>query len=253
VLRDLLDGAEILSTGANLGFSGGCNAGIRMCLDRGAELVLLLNADAMVAPECVARLEQALETDADAGIAAPLVLHRSDPSRIASAGMSFHTLTGRMRQLEAECPYEPDAHKRPRPVAGVNGCAMLLSRGVFETVGLLDEDYFFTFEDLDLCLRARHAGMATICVGDAICYHAGSLAIGPTSPRRLYYATRNHLLAARRAAPLPWPLSLIRAKFIVLLNLAHALRTGWATPVQGITACLHGAWDHLRQRYGPAR
>ena len=36
---------ELLQTGANLGFGGGCNAGIRLALDRGADFVWLINSD----------------------------------------------------------------------------------------------------------------------------------------------------------------------------------------------------------------
>ena len=38
-------------------------------------------------------------------------------------------------------------------VDGVSGCLMLVKREVFEAIGLLDEDYFFSFEDLDFCLE----------------------------------------------------------------------------------------------------
>ena len=61
-----------LSAGANLGFSGGMNVGIRAALARGARAVLLLNSDATVMPECVARLEESL--DADVGITAPIIV-----------------------------------------------------------------------------------------------------------------------------------------------------------------------------------
>src|SRR5688500_16277811 len=47
-----------LSTGANLGFSGGMNAGIVAALGRGAGAVLLVNSDVVVAPDCVQELER---------------------------------------------------------------------------------------------------------------------------------------------------------------------------------------------------
>ena len=48
-----------------------------------------------------------------------------------------------------------------RVVDGVEGCAMLIAREVFAAAGLFVEDYFFSFEDLDFCLRARNAGYAS--------------------------------------------------------------------------------------------
>jgi len=64
----------LLETGANLGFSGGNNVGIREALRRGADLVLLVNSDARVGPECVGRLEAALGEEPAAGIVGPVTV-----------------------------------------------------------------------------------------------------------------------------------------------------------------------------------
>jgi N-acetylglucosaminyl-diphospho-decaprenol L-rhamnosyltransferase len=40
------------------------------------------------------------------------------------------------------------------PVDGISGCCLLIRRAVFDAIGLLDEEYFFSFEDLDFCLKA---------------------------------------------------------------------------------------------------
>ena len=49
-IRDAFPGVELVETGANLGFSGGNNAGIRRALERGADWVVLLNNDAELEP-----------------------------------------------------------------------------------------------------------------------------------------------------------------------------------------------------------
>lgn len=252
LLRRRLEGVVVLDTGANLGFSGGTNVGIRRALADGAGAVFLMNGDVMLAADTLGRLERALASDPDVGLVAPVILHRADPSRIASAGLSFRRLSGRMRHVDADRAYDQVAPPASRHVAAVAGCAALVRREVLERVGLLDPDYFFTFEDLDLGLRASTHGFSSLTVGDAVAYHAGSLSIGPRSPLRLYYTTRNHLLVASRAAPLPFPLSAARAGVILLLNLAHAARCGWVPLPQAVAAVLRGARDHLRGRYGKA-
>jgi len=247
-----LEGVEVVETGVNLGFSEGSNVGVRRALAAGADAVFLMNGDVMVAADTLGRLERALAFEPAVGLVAPVVLHRSDPTRVASAGLFFRRLSGRMRHVDADRPYDPLAPPPSRRVTAVAGCAALVRREVLERVGLLDPDYFFTFEDLDLGLRASRLGLASLTVGDAVAYHAGSLSIGPRSPLRLYYATRNHLLVARRAAPLPSPLSAARATTILLLNLAHAARCGWVPLPHGLAAVLRGARDHVRGRYGEA-
>jgi GT2 family glycosyltransferase/glycosyltransferase involved in cell wall biosynthesis len=251
-LESRLKGVDLVRTGANLGFSGGCNVAIRRALERGAELVLLLNSDAMVAADTIGRLEQTLANEPGAGIAGPLVLAQSEPSTVATAGIRFHRLSGRMRHIAAGTPSHRRQEEPERRVAAVAGCVMLIRRQVLEQVGLLDEELFFFFEDLDFCLRAATAGYATISVADAIAYHQGSASISPDSPQRLYYAARNHLLAARRAAPVKRFWSIVRSALIVGYNLAHALLQSGVSRPLAVSAVLHGVNDYLSGHFGAA-
>src|SRR6185295_12171966 len=106
-----------------------------------------------------------------AGIVGPVVLARSEPDRIASIGISYAPSTGRMRHRDAGKPMGDRQLPARGPVDGVSGCLMLITRDVFEAIGLFDEDYFFSFEDLDFCLRARRAGFTTVLATSAVTYH----------------------------------------------------------------------------------
>ena len=123
---------------------------------------------------------------------------------------------------------------------------MLIRREVFDAIGLLDEAYFFSFEDLDFCFRARHAGFETVLAGDATAYHEGGRSIG-ADPRRLYYAARNHLRFAARNDPR----SFLRPSSIVALNLAHAVWAHGGSLPGRLAAVARGTRDHLAGRYGP--
>jgi GT2 family glycosyltransferase len=133
----------------------------------------------------------------------------------------------------------------------VSGCVMLLTRDVIERVGHFREEYFFSFEDVDLCLRARAAGYRSLCVPAARAYHEGHTSIGRRSPKRLYFATRNHLKMAADASASPRLTRLARGGWIVGLNAAYALTSADAPLVPGLAAVVRGAWHHLRGRYGP--
>src|SRR5579862_3495421 len=65
---------ELIRTGANLGFAGGNNVGIRRAFERGADWVLLLNQDAVAEPGLAEALERAAAMRPDAGILACKVL-----------------------------------------------------------------------------------------------------------------------------------------------------------------------------------
>jgi len=251
LLRRHLPDVELLEAGRNLGFSGGCNLGMTEALRRGAELVLLLNGDVVLPPDALGALEDALLGEAGAGIAGPLLLSRAWPDRVASAGMRLSSASGRMRHLRhGERAPGAEAHA-VRRVDGVAGCALLVRAEVLAAVGLLAEEYFFSFEDLDLCLRARRAGYSTICAAGALAYHEGGRSIGARAAARLYYGTRNHLLLAER-----WlraggsPAAAVRAACILGYNLAYAVTGSGTAPLPAIGAVLRGARDHWRARYG---
>src|SRR5207237_10863514 len=61
---------ELIRTGANLGFAGGSNAGIRRAVERGVDWVLLVNNDAVAEPGLAEALERAAAARPDAGILA---------------------------------------------------------------------------------------------------------------------------------------------------------------------------------------
>lgn len=248
-LRRSLERIELIETGANLGFSGGCNAGIQAALAAGVEHVLLVNSDVVLAPDALGRLLAAMRDDPSLGVAAPVLLSREEPDHIASAGIKFSRRTGRMRHHAAGMRITSLPPGRDRHVDAVSGCVMLIRADVFERIGLLDVDYFFSFEDIDFCLRAAAAGFRVACVQDAIAYHEGGHSIGRRSARRAYFATRNHLrLAARLGMPRGRHL---RSGLILGLNAAYVLVAPEAPLVSGMAALGRGAWHHFIGRYGP--
>jgi hypothetical protein len=210
--------------------------------------VLILNSDAVLAGDTIDLLDLALA--GDVAIAGPLVVVKGPSGRIESAGVNYAALTGRMchrlHGISRSNAVVPDLAE----VDGVSGCAVLVRREVFETVGLLAEEFFYGFEDIEFCLRARSAGFRSVCIGRAVVEHQGAASIGQSSPRRLYFAVRNHLLLATRVGPQAWPIRVARAANIVGLNVAHALvRSG--TPIApGLAAIGRGVRDHLKGRYG---
>jgi GT2 family glycosyltransferase/glycosyltransferase involved in cell wall biosynthesis len=254
VLADVLQRIRYISAGANLGFAGGMNVGIREALALGADYVLLVNSDVVVPPDTVKRLEQRLAADSHAGIAGPVILARSDPRLIASLGMSYAYRTGRMRHRGHGRRIVPDHEADSAAVDAVSGCVMLVRRAVFEAAGLLEEEFFFSFEDLDFCLKAGNAGFSTVLAGDAAVYHEGGRSLGARSPRRFYYAARNHLLAAERSAPSAGRYaSFGRSCWIVGLNLAHALVAPGGSVAARVAAVARGTYDYGARRFGPGR
>ncbi len=129
------DDVVYLHTGANLGFTGGVNVGVRAALADGADAVVLVNSDAVLAPGCLGALERAWQDGAasgsgragERGIVAPLLLARSDPATVASAGIDYDRSTGRMRERDAGLR-RADVDGASGPRVAASGCVLLVSR-----------------------------------------------------------------------------------------------------------------------------
>ncbi len=249
---------ELVRAGYNRGFTGGANIGLRLALERGAEYVFLLNNDAMVESSCIATLVEAAAQRPDAGLVGPKIVWSEDPGRIWSAGMS---VAWRRVAIESHANQPDDGpFDGRRLVQGLSGCALLVKRGVLEQVGLLDDRYFAYYEDLDWCIRARHAGFRCLYVGAARTMHSGSATSnrdGGRSQSALlnYYGTRNILLfLATHAPPAERPIALARQAGKLPSAVAHVIAGGLLLRRPGARrrawALVLGAIDAARGRFG---
>jgi GT2 family glycosyltransferase len=248
-----VEGFHLIEVAENLGFAAGCNAGIRDALGRGAGRVLLLNADAVVSPSAIGEMERLLESDERLGIVGPVVVSKQPPGQIESYGIRYSRRTGRMWNLDFGNSLSSVVRSARRDVDAVSGCAMLVKRVVFERIGLFDEDYFFGFEDIDLCLRTRDVGFLSAVTGTATVEHEAHISIGRRSDQRVYFATRNHLLLAdRRSGTRSLITRWFQTTSILGLNLANAVVSRDVSPLGGLRGFVRGARDHFSGRYGQA-
>ena len=251
VLREHLTGVEILECARNDGFPSGCNVGIAWALEHDATHVLLLNSDVIIPPGTVSALQAALQADHRIGIVCPEVRFRANPDRVESRGISYHASSGRMRMISHGQRIQDLASFDCHLVDAVSGCAMIIRREVLQAVGPLRSDFFFGFEEIDFCVRARNFGFLSACVGSASVLHEGSRSIGRRSPQRAYFATRNHLLLASRFPADSSRLSrAARLVYVLALNLAHVLTASEIPVVGGMLAWARGASDFVRGRFG---
>jgi GT2 family glycosyltransferase len=232
----------------NRGFAGGMNAGLERLLADGCDRILLLNSDAVLESNALRLLADALDDPALAAVG-PLVLRARD-GRVESRGASLDLRWGRVRlEGHGEEPGEGGGHV---PVDALSGAAIMLSRAAVERVGLLDEEYFFSFEEMDWCVRARRAGYALAVVPRARARQTGSQTIGRASPRHFYYAARNHVRLVEKLAPMRGARHWARRAVILALNLGHALAQDEAPRLGACRAVLGGFRDARHRRFGAA-
>jgi len=191
---------EVIETGRNLGYAGGCNVGIRAALGQGCQFVLLLNNDARVSSDCIAQLMRAAQGLPQAGALCPKIYFAERPNIVQSTGGRVNLWTGTARQVGRG---EPDMGQwetlAERDYA--DGACMLIARPALEAVGLLDEEYFAYWEETDWCFRAREKGFRCYYVPTAHAWHRGASSFSP-SRYHFYYRRGVFMFLRKRATPL---------------------------------------------------
>jgi len=190
-------GVDLLALPGNLGFAGGYNAGIEHALTSGAELVFLLNNDTIIESDAIAAL-----LSAPWDVSVPKILHYSRPNRIWAAGARWRLFPpsvvmlgyGLLGRGEEDGP----RWDVPRELEYATGCALMVRRCVFETVGGFDLDFENYMEDYDFCYRVQAAGYTIGYAPTARVFHKVSQTLSQSSPRWWWYMGRNTILFYRR-------------------------------------------------------
>jgi GT2 family glycosyltransferase len=184
LLAERYSEVEIVALPHNLGFAGGCNAGLRAAH---SEVLVILNNDTEVAPTWLAELLAALEQHPDAGMATPKVLLWDDRTRLHTTG--DYVRTNGIPDSRGVWQRDEGQYDDQTYVFGAAGVAPAYRRTMLEDIGLFDASFQSYCEDVDLSWRAQLAGYRCVYAPRAVLYHKVS-ATGKGTIRS-YYVARN--------------------------------------------------------------
>lgn len=212
------DGAELLILAQNLGFAGGCNAGIVTLLAHpDISHVLLINSDAEACNHALGVLRDHLADNADIHLLGARVHGFDEPARVDSLGITMYASA-----LASDRKHVTD------PWIGPTGGFALYSRALIETLikhhgHVFDERFFCYAEDTDVALRALLLGFQPTFIDRCLALHHGQASSGGGfSDFVLYHGIRNSIWTAWKN--LPWPMLLLMSPLIVALHLGIVLR-----------------------------
>ena len=246
-IRSAFPAVQSLQLAENLGYAGNNNVGIKAGLEQGADWVLVLNEDTIVDPACLAELVRVGESDPRIGIVGPMVYHHGEPTIIQSAGGRL----GRYWESQHIAQNETDTQqfRAPHTVDWISGCAILVRRAVIEQVGMLDERFFYYWEETEWCLRARRGGWQILHVPQAKLWHKGVQRDYRPKPSVAYYNTRNRLfMLQKHRAPLG--VRAIAWAQIGRTLMSMSIRPKWRASRAHRDAIVRGTIDFLRHRWG---
>jgi GT2 family glycosyltransferase len=176
MVREKFPWANIIQNKKNLLFAEGNNVGLRKYLKEGGDFFLLLNNDTVVAPDFASEMIKVFERQ-DAGIVGAKIYYYDDSDRIWYGGGGFYPFIALPRHLNIR-RVDRKNYEVVKETGYVTGCAMMIRREVLEDVGFLDPSYEMYCEDVDLCLRARHAGWKSFYSPMAHVWHKVSSSSG---------------------------------------------------------------------------
>lgn len=143
-LKKYLSDEELICSTVNLGYGGGINLGLAQALASENEYVLLLNTDAKISEKDVTGMIGKMNADFDISILGPVIVAGDGETRKYLVGgrdiakYSSTKIAVKPEDIEAINGYPL------RDVDYVSGTVFLARRELFEEIGLLDEQYFFS-------------------------------------------------------------------------------------------------------------
>lgn len=177
----------------NGGFAYGNNAAIRPVMQstNPPPYFLLLNPDTIVRPRGLQELVGFMDKHPEVGIAGSRL---EDPDGTPQhSAFRFHSVfseldyglrLGVVSKLLAKWWVAPPVSDQNCQTDWVAGASMIVRREVFEAAGLMDEDYFMYYEEMDFCLQANKAGWSCWYVPESRVVHLVGQSSGVTDTKR---------------------------------------------------------------------
>jgi len=201
----------IIKSDSNLGFAGGNNLGIRFALkEADARYIWILNNDTIIEPDALDNLVKAFwlykSEGKKVGIIGSKLLFYNQPNIIQGAGGKYDKWSAIGRHIGA---FEKDKGQFDKDEVNMDfvlGASMFVEKEFISDVGLMCEDYFLYFEEIDWVIRGRRKGWGIGYCYESNVFHkegssAGTSQRGERSLLSDYYGLRNRIIFTKKFYP----------------------------------------------------
>jgi GT2 family glycosyltransferase len=148
------------------------------------EFLFFLNNDTKLEKNSISELVAEMSSNDNISIGQSLLIHEdgtvdSSGDFVTSQGITFSSKNKDV--------------KSPIKILSAKGAAMIIRKSLFEEIGGFDEDYFISFEDVELGWRAAILGHSSYLIPSSVVYHLGGQTIGKISPLVTFHGVKNSL------------------------------------------------------------
>lgn len=187
---------KIVPLPENLGFAGGCNAGIKAA---SAPYVLILNNDTVHKGGWIDNLIGRIESCRTIAVVQPKLLSYQNEKYFDYSGAAggemdifcFPFTRGRIFENVEKDNGQYD--NIPKRIFWASGTAFLAKRELLIEAGLFDESFFAHMEEIDLQWRLQLMGYKIVMEPKAVIQHRSGYTLGAESPLKKYLNHRNSL------------------------------------------------------------
>jgi hypothetical protein len=198
-----------IQAGENGGFSAGNNIGIKYALARGDfEYIWLLNNDTVIESTTLSSLvdksDYYKKTDNKVGLLGSKLRYYDNPLIIQAIGGKYNKWIGTSEHIGvSEMDY--GQYNNEKIVDFIDypvGASLFISKDFINDVGLMSEEYFLYYEELDWVLRGRKKEWKIGFCWESIVYHKEGSSIGTQRIQRSalaeFYLFRNRLIFSKK-------------------------------------------------------
>lgn len=205
ILREFIDSEnnyniEYIQSKKNGGYAAGNNIGIKYALQQDdLGYVWILNNDTLVEPNSLNRMLEIMINDKSIGICGSKLVYSWNRTRIQGYGGRYN----KWLAISKHVTKIDDIDAIDYPI----GASLLVSREFIEKVGLMNEEYFLFFEEMDWVLRGKKQGFKTTCASGAVVYHKEGASISGDDRKENvsklgdFYSIRNRIVFTKKFYP----------------------------------------------------
>ncbi len=217
-VREKYPEVKIIEAGRNLGFAAANNRAFERST---GEFLLLVNTDAMLGPDCAAKLLELMVEDDKVGMAGPQLFNEDGGLQTSYEAIPTlateclnRSLLKRLFPKRYPSKYRPLTN--PEPVEALIGAVVMIRRKAFEELGGFDEDYFFFLEETDLAVRMGKNGWKVVHEPRARAVHLqGATAKTDEAAARIEFYRSRYLFFEKHCGKMPAGI----LKAVMILNL----------------------------------
>lgn len=203
----------IIENDANYGVAKGNNIGIKRAVEDGCDLILLSNNDVALEITAIENLVLGMDRH-HADLVVPKIYFYGT-NKIWAAGGGYKKRNGLTVQYGQE-EEDMGQFNDDKKVDYAPTCFMLMSKEIFSSVGLMDENYFVYYDDTDFVYRALNEKQKTLWyIADSVIHHNESTSTGKMSDFSVRYLWRNLIYFSLKNY------SLLYGLYVVVYNLLY--------------------------------